>query len=251
MRILIVGNSQVACLKNAHALNPSMFDGVANVSYYCFPGGDGPAFTIESACLNVIPGNVNKVYPPFADPPDTQHRPITSYDAIVVSALGNIGGSLAWQYDLLAQGVLHDYQPRGEHSATTQLSKSCYRRILHAVLANQPGFEFLSRLRNAYEGRVIVQPFPRVSAIAAANPDWSLNKTYHDGPGAWQFFSGLRDEFLEKICADHSAELLPHPDAARHDQHLTKPEFITNADGVHPGVNYGKLVLEQILARLV
>jgi hypothetical protein len=249
MKILIVGNSQVACLKTAHALNPSLFTGVADVSYYCFPGGLGPSFTIESGCLEVS-GNVNKEYPPFADSPDTPGRPVAGYDAIVVSALGNIGGSLSWRYDLMAQGVLHDYKPKEECSAMTRLSRSCYRRIVQAVLASQPGFEFLTTLRKAYRGRIIVQPFPRVSAASVENPEWSLNQIYHDAAGAWHFFSGLRDEFLESVCAAQTAELLPHPDAARHDDHLTRPEFITNADGLHPGTAYGKLVLQQILARL-
>lgn len=250
MKILIVGNSQVACLKTAHALNPSMFAGAGDVSYYCFPGGLGPAFAIEGGCLGVIPGKVNKDYPPFADSPETPGRPVASYDVVVVSALGNIGGSLSWQYDLMAQGVLHDYQPKDECDAMKRLSKSCYRQIVRAVLAKQPGFEFLTCLRNAYQGRIIVQPFPRVSASSAQNPEWSLNKMYHDGPGAWCFFSGLRDEFLETVCAQNAAELLPYPEAARHDQHLTKSQFITNADGLHPGTEYGKLVLEQIIACL-
>jgi hypothetical protein len=247
MKILIVGNSQVACIRIAHNLNPSIFAGAADVSFYCFPGGVGPSFAIENDCLTVVPGTTNKDYPPFSDSPETPHRPISSYDAIVVSALGNIGGGLSCQYDLMAQGVLHDYKPKGEGCKMTRLSKSCYRHIMNHVLERQPGFQFLTSLRKAYQGRIVVQPFPRVSAAFALNPEWCLNKFYHDGPGAWQFFSGLRDEFLESVCAAHSAELISHPDAALHDLHLTKSEFITNPDGVHPGTEYGKLVLKQIL----
>ena len=245
MRILVAGNSQVACLKAAWSagLVPS---GDAELFFYCIPGGYGPDFEIQEDRLVVPARSVNKDYPPFADPPETPGMPLSSFDAVLVSAPGHIGGGFAFSSDLLQRGVLHEFGPR-EGGVLPYVSASCYTEVIRAELAAQAGVRFLTTLREAYSGRIIVQPFPRITSTAPDRADWILNTIYQDGLGAMRFFGSVRDAFLAERCAAVSAELLPHPAAALAENGLTDGSFFDRPDGLHPNRDYGAMVLEQVL----
>ncbi len=250
MKILIVGNSQVACVKIAHGQFKELTRGVADVSFYCFPGAIGPSLVVENGCLAIMEGTVNKDYPPFSSPPNTQDRPLRDFGAIVVCALGYIGGGFTYPYPLLWNGILHDYRPKDNPLAGNPISKSCYREIIRANLANQHGIQFLTHLREAYHGEIIVQPFPGITADAPSREDWIFNTMYEDGAGAYGFFSEVRNDYLAELCSRLSIDLLPYPEAARRGDHFSPPEFMKKPDGLHPDSHYGKLVLEQILDRV-
>lgn len=245
MRVLVAGNSQVACLKAAWSagLVPS---GDAELFFYCIPGGMGPDFEIHDDRLVVPARSVNKDYPPFADPPETPEMPLSSFDAVLVSAPGHIGGGFAFSSDLLQRGMLHGFGPR-EGGALPYVSASCYREVVRAELAAQAGVRFLTTLRGAYPGRIVVQPFPRIASTAPDRADWILNTIYQDGLGAMRFFGSVRDAFLAERCAALSAELLPHPAGALAENGLTDGSFFDRPDGLHPNREYGALVLEQVL----
>ena len=249
MNILVVGNSQVACLKVAHGLFPEITQGLAKISFYCLPGGWGPSVVVKNGRLAIIEGSTNKDYPPFADPPDTPDRPIEEYDTIVVSALGLIVNGFDVSYDLMWRGTLHEFTPKENPLSDRPISRSCYREIIRHEFSRQHGFELLRHLRKTYRGQIIVQPFPRVSAEARERSDWCLNRIYEDSIGAHHFFSGIRDQFLEELSAELSLDLLPYPEDGWLNDHFTPAEFFEQTDGIHPGSRYGKLVLEQIVER--
>lgn len=250
MKILITGNSQVACLKAANRIHPEALAATADVAFYCIPGGTGPAFAIENGRLSLNGVRINPELPPFADPPGTPESELASYDAILVSGLGRIGGGFGSPSDMMLRGVLHAYGPRKTDVGAGLLSAACYRRIIASELSAQAGIGFLKRLRAAYAGRILVQSFPRVTAAAAERPDWCLNAIYQDGVGAHRFFSASRDEFLRQLCADLGAELLPYPEQATRPDHMTPPELMPSADGLHPGTDFGRMVLAQAASRL-
>jgi hypothetical protein len=250
MNILVAGNSQVACLKSACRLFPEVTRGIAGFSFYCFPGGWGPSFVVEKGRLAIIEGSVNKDHPPFADPPETPDRPIDEFDVIVVSALGSIGGGFGYTYDLMWRGALYEFGPKHNPLTERPVSKSCYREMIRFELSRQHGFQFLRHLRKKYRGRIVVQPFPRISEVARERPDWCLNTIYEDAIGAHGFFSEIRDRFLEELCAELSIDLLPYPEDGWRNDHFTPAEFFEHTDGIHPGSQYGKLILEQILDRV-
>ncbi len=245
MRILITGNSQAACLKAANRIHPDILAATAAVAFYCIPGGHGPAFAIENGRLSLKGVRTNPDHPPFADPPDTPETELASYDAILVSGLGRIGGGFGSPSDMMLRGVLHAFGPRETTVGAGLISSACYRHIIAAELSAQPGIGFLRRLRVAYSGRIFIQSFPRVTAAAADRADWCLNNIYRDAVGAHRFFSTTRDDFLRQLCDDLGAELLPYPEQASRPDHMTPPELMPNPDGLHPGPEFGRLVLAQ------
>lgn len=247
MKILIVGNSQVAPLKAAHNRFPAVLGRLGEVRFYSIPGGSGPAFLIENGRLRVPEKAINPKYPPFADPADTIDLPLDYYDGLVVSALGHIGGSFLWPSEMFQRGVLYDFAPHKMDADSKPLSRACYREIIRAEMAEQTGIRFLAKLRGAYAGRILVQPFPRVSSAARDRDDWSLREIYQDPVGAHRFFSETRDEFLAELCADLGAELLPYPAKTLREDHLTPMEYVEHIDGLHPNKEYGRMVLENIV----
>jgi hypothetical protein len=247
MKILIAGNSQVACLKAAHRQLPPA--GNVEFFFYSVPGGPGPTFTIENDRIKIPSHAVNPDHPPFVDSPETLERPIGSYDAILISALGGIGGGLASSAGLMSHGILHAYHPRANAKNRALLSKSCYREMINTWLRKQPGFQFLDALKAAYAGKIFVQPFPRVTSEAPQRNDWILNQLYTDAIGACRFFSESRDAFLRATCGRLAVNLLPYPEATVMEDPFTPSEFIQHQDGLHPNMNYGRLVLDQLLER--
>jgi hypothetical protein len=246
MKVLIAGNSQASCLKMAHDLHPDILGSLAEIYFYVVPGGLGPVFLIENDHLTIRKGTFNPDFPPYADPPDTVTRPLKDYDAIVVSALGNIGESFLATIPTIWQGLLYDFSPKENTISNRPLSSSCYRQVLHSALAAQYGIQFLTHLRKFYSRKIIVQPFPLISDAAREYPDWRLNKMYDDPVGAYAFFTSTRDAFLKKLCTELSVELLPCPRREWHDKHFTPAEFMHPKDGMHPNGRYGRMVNEQI-----
>ncbi|MFN3628236.1 MAG: hypothetical protein ACK4S3_10220, partial [Parvibaculum sp.] len=92
MRLLVVGNSQAGVLKQAHDIDPKVL-GVSPF-FYVVPGGTGPYLRVENDRL-VVTMSID-AFPPRIDPPEA-NAPLSSFDAIVVSALGYADGGFQFR----------------------------------------------------------------------------------------------------------------------------------------------------------
>lgn len=247
MKILFVGNSQLACLKLAYDAEPGILAD-HSVHFYVFPGGLGPYFDIEEQRLRVLEKMVNPDFPPYDWPEGTREIPLSEFDVIVVSALGNLYGSFAYPGAIPRQGLLYEFGPKPNDVVQGFLSKACYLRVIDSVFRAHPGFIFVRKLRNGYRGRIIVQPFPLVSSMLFTHPQWIVNQLYDDVQAAHLFFCRTRDQVLAAASAEISADLLPYPDPAWEEGCFTPAELM-RADGAHAYPSYGRLVLEQVARR--
>ena len=249
MKILFLGNSQLACLKATFDDDPSHFDG-HEVSWLVTVGGSGPFLQIEGGSFKVMEGSLHPDYPARAFPAEAAHLPAEHYDAIVVSALGYVDGGFRHKTPAQRSGLLYPYKPKQNSVTDRHLSVECYRRLVLNCMQEQPGFALLAGLRTTFSGRLIVQPFPMISAFIKEHPEWPLNLMYEDPLGAHRFFSDIRDAFVARACAEAGAELLAYPDAACEDGLFTRAEFMAAPDVLHPRKEYGRLVFRQILDAL-
>lgn len=251
MKILLVGNSQLACLKKAHDLDGTILGKIRDVHFFVTPGGTGPYLEIsDDLLLRVKKGGLNPKFPPREYPDGVSKIPIIDYGAIVVSALGYLDGGYYYPNSITRQGVLNEFGPKPNQISNRPLSKSCYRRVIESSLLSQPGFLFLRELRERYRGKIIVQPFPLLSSSIAIHPNWPLNQMYESPREAHIFFSSSRDDFMEKLSKSHSFDLLAYPSDEWKQNCFTPSEFIGSPDGLHPDEKYGMLVIKQI-ARLL
>lgn len=246
VNFLLVGNSQLACIKKVHDSNKNILGQHGSASFYVTPGGPGPHFTVKNDLLVVNKKGINPNFPPRAYPENTPSIPLGHYDAIVVSALGYVDGGFCYPNPITRQGLLVEYGPKENGITQRPLSKICYRQVIESTLVNQPGFLFLSDLRRNFAGTIIVQPFPLLANGIKDHPGWPLNQMYMDPLGAHRFFSEVRDEVLARICNSLKVELLPYPNSKWRNNLFTPSEYMVASDGLHPSEEYAKLVLEQI-----
>lgn len=246
MKILVAGNSQGAVLHSAWRKNRSLFGSDHEIFFHCVPGGLGPSFEIQDDRLIVPKQTVNPKLPPFAYPPGTEQMALGEFDAVLVSALGLLGGSIGSTYDLMSQGVLHRFRPRESADLPPPVSEGMYENIVDAMLAKQGGIRFLLRLAE-FPGLKIVQPMPRLSSRLLDDPDWLLNRLYYDAVGAMNFFEVCRQKSLRQLCNSVGAVLLDHPADALDESGMTRRDFIDHHDGIHPNERYAALVASQVI----
>jgi hypothetical protein len=250
MKILLVGNSQLACIKLAADKEPRIF-GDHEVHFYVMPGAAGPAFDIEGGRLKVIDSAVAPQYPPVAHPRITKDMPVDSYDLIFVSALGHLDGGFRNRKPnyFVRQGVVAAFGPKPGDSAL--ISKKCYEALLPSYFeVYQYGFTFLRTLRKNFTSRIVLQPFPLMSEMVRDHPQWAMNELYDDPLAAHRFFLQLREDYLIKFCGELGVELLPYPDDSWRKALFTPKELMSDIDGLHPTPAYGRKVIQQLLGTL-
>lgn len=244
-RILIVGNSQSSVLYATWRDRPDLLGPDITPHFYCVPGGWGPSFDVVGDRL-VLPVRPNVKFEPYARPPETPGMLLASFDAIVVSALGLIGGQVGSTYDLMTQGRLHAFGPRaGEFAGLPLIGEPMYRELVGAMMRLQGGMRFLAQL-GPVGGLKLVQPMPLLSRRLLDQADWLLNRLYDDAQGALRFFTRCRDAVLHEVAGAAGARLLDYPDPHWAADGFTPAEYIDNPDGFHPNRRYAAMVFAQI-----
>ncbi len=246
MRVLIAGNSQAGAMFRAAQgeLRPDMGD--VELYFYVIPGGTGPYFRVADDRLVVT--SFNEQFPPYKDPPDVDQQDLSSFDAVVVSALGYIDGGFQYSNPIVSQGIVPEFDPLPEAAGQPLISQATLRAVVRHGLLTQPGYTFLRELSKTYGGRILVQPFPHLSDYMLERDDWPLRKFYRDVEGANRYLAALRDDTNAEICKELGVELLDYPDPAFHETGFTPRRLMRDSDGLHPEAEYGAMVLSQIAA---
>jgi hypothetical protein len=166
--VLIVGNSQLGVLRRAFLdKQGGALAGVCNVSFFATPGGSGPYVGVGKDRL--VATQQVKQDRVFWEPAAAAHRSVQAFDAIAVSALGFVDdGKIG--LPAVSRVRLSPFGPIGQPAAPF-VSEACFRELVAAMLDTQPGFVFLRELREAYDGQIIVQPFPHLPASLVTRPE--------------------------------------------------------------------------------
>lgn len=201
MRLLVVGNSQAGVLKIAHDANPGILG--FDPFFYVVPGGTGPYMRAENDRM-IVTGTIEG-FPPRINPPEAD-APLSTFDVVVVSALGYADGGWRYQNPITTSAFVPDFGP----TATGELvSPAGFRQIVNGGLQQQLGFVFLDTLRATYPGPIILQPFPRLCERLQEREDWQLRRDYKDFLGMHQLIETARCDFLKAKCEQLAVTLLP------------------------------------------
>ena len=244
-KLLVVGNSQAGPLKRAMDLWPQRFDHFASVSFFVTPGGCGPYVAVENGKMRAT--FVMKDLPPYWHPEEAATTPVSSYDAVLVSGLGYFDGGHAYINRASSLGLIHEFEPIPPPTREQPLvSKGCYFRMMQAVLSEHHGFQFARGLRSCFGGSIFVQPFPLHSDRFLEIEAWKLRDLYRKPLEMYRFLVNARDKILSDFCAQIGASLLSFPDPAWVQSGFTPRTFMPSKDDLHPGADYGALVLDQL-----
>lgn len=163
LKVLVAGNSQASVLRAAARMieNPATQPWP---HFYVVPGGLGPHLAVaQDGVLEVTA--ISPKAPPYFHPVDVEHARLLDYDAIVVSALGFVDGGFAFHNSIIAQGLVAEFQPRDSAPPWHLISQATQREVVRSGFERQDGFRFLRGLREAFDGPVLVQPFPYLSDV--------------------------------------------------------------------------------------
>ncbi len=244
MKILILGNSQAGSLKKAYDAHKSIIGDVGEIYFYVLPGGTGPYLkVVDDRFVQTVPNSKN---PPYADPPETPEMPISSFDAIVISALGYVDGGACYDSLMQRRAVLPEFGPIGAFQEEEFVSDHCYQQLfMNAWRTGHQGFILAASLKNNFDGPVFVQPFPHISSAIQEQEDWELRKLYKNYLGAHAFFTDTKESSLRSFEKEFGFTLLDYPAQTEDGAGFTDAKFMIG-DFVHPTPEYGALVLDQI-----
>lgn len=248
MKVLIAGNSQVGPLKVAHSAGS--YDPSSGIvfEFYAVPGALGPSFDICDDRLKPI--KFNAEYPPYATPA-AKETPLSTYDAVVVSALGYVDGGFAYWNDISLQSVVAEFKPHRVTATSPLVAQSCFKEILAFGLERHEGVQFLRKLSKSYSGRILVQPFPYASDALIDHAGWHVRSRYVDVLGFNRFLNDARDEIIQSICDETGAKMLPRPMLSAREAAFTPAHLMSERDCLHPTEEYGAHVLEIIRKALI
>jgi hypothetical protein len=248
VKILVLGNSQAGALKRSHDHRAAAFAaaGIA-LHFHVIPGGAGPDVTVIDDMIVV--GAVSPTHPPYVSPAGTDRMPISSFDAILICALGYTDGGFAFRNPIPVAGALAEFRPRAGALARPLVSDTCFAAMAGALLDAQPGMAAWRAVAKAFSGPVFLQPFPRLSEAVATHADWTVGQWYEDAIGMHRFLETVKDDYLARVAAETGTQLLPYPQPERADM-FTPAALMRPVDGVHQADLYGDMVLDALIAAI-
>jgi hypothetical protein len=247
MKVLVLGNSQAGALKRAHDGNPErLTDAGIDIGFFVIPGGLGPDLTVVDDHL--VTGHTSPTHPPYLAPKGIDRAALSSFDAIIISALGFFNAGYGYASAVPASGALAQFKPRGVGLRQPLVSDRCMKEMAAAMFERQAGVRTLRVLASSGIP-ILVQSWPRVSDDMLNQPEWGFRKWYTKPKAAYQFFARICDENLATIEQQTGAQILPRPEFGNA-HGMTPAAFMREIDGVHQSDQYGCFVLDIIKAQL-
>ncbi|MGO1118614.1 hypothetical protein ACTL6U_07915 [Rhodovibrionaceae bacterium A322] len=185
-------------------------------------------------------------------PEGTLDWPLSSYDAIIVSALGYMDGGHMFDSLIQRRGVLPEFGPRADFATGEVISDACMKRIVKSVWTRgHRGFKLIKAMRNTYSGPIFVQPYPRLSSCMQNQETWRLRTYYDDYLGAHAFFCRIQQDLLRELSQELDFHLLAYPEEALDpdNRDFSKVEFM-NKDMLHTLPDYSAFHLDEIAQKL-
>lgn len=246
MKILVIGNSQAACLYSAFNSPHSSISLLKDADWIIAPSGQGPSIILENGCARA--SSLDQSLRLRMHPSDSVlKKQVYNYDLIIVSALGWFDGGHQWSTSI-THG--HTHLPSTFRLCNNRefnvISHRCFQEVIFARLSQMPGFRFLNQIKEIFKGKIIVQPFPLISSGILERHDWKLSSTYEDPVGTYHYFLDLKDRYLVKVCEPDNCFLLGYPDSSWRKSGFTPEQFIRDPTFLHPSVEYYRLVLNQL-----
>jgi hypothetical protein len=245
MNILFLGNSLLVNIYLAYQENNSIFGAGAKCSFGIDIGGWAPGFKLIDDKLIPSEREDKSKYPDIFYPDDLLNTDLNAFDAIVVVALGSIGGGLEELmsgYVSTTVGKVCNFKPKNTEISLPSLAEQEFIDMFNNYLGAQDGIKLLDLIAKFTSKKIIVeQPFHSIKIIE--HPNWSLNKIYTDPVAAYKWITKLRNDFLSKKCVDLDLVLVS---SLFGNIGFTPFEYINNSDLFHPNENYSKLLIHEI-----
>ncbi|MGO1118613.1 hypothetical protein ACTL6U_07910 [Rhodovibrionaceae bacterium A322] len=230
---------------------PAILADVAQLSWLVVAGGAGPYLKIENDFAVPTPPVEN--WPVIVEPESVLETPVSSYDAIIVGALGFMDGGCEYNSLLQGYGVLPEFRPKDDFAQGEFISDRCTKDLIRSVwLRGHEGFKIIKDLRQTFSGQIFVQPYPRLSSEMQEQETWRLRTYYHDYLAAHDYFCDLQVELLRELSEEMSFHLLDYPEEAMdpENRNFTSREYMQPCM-LHGTPQYGEFQLKEFSQRLM
>lgn len=241
MNGIVIGNSQVGSLKSGY----DAAKGDMSLEFFSVPGGNGPKLKMDQG--RVVAGGAAAA---IAEPKALVQSGIAlnNYDYIVYSGWGisalrtQNAAHLLNRFTLAEMNLVRgaDQQP---------VSRGFMAAVIATEVRRLPGTAGLRMLRAAFDGPIIIQPFPLPTPLVLTREDCSLSEQYGPQSGAllsWYYtaqYTVLSDVAQE---VGGNTVLLPYPEENWLTEGFTPKEYAQGGDCWHMNAAHGSLVLAQV-----
>lgn len=251
MKVLVIGNSQAAALREAladvlppGATGPAFRNGVT-FYFYCQVGGGGPNLYVRNGRL--VPPRIRQGS--FTTIPDGRSEDgvlPSEYDAIVIAGVG-LPADRSDPRHVLTTAVCAEYA-----AAPSELcvSKQFLRRMMEFAHRSSAQWSTILALREIHAGPLLLQASPLPAKPVLERPDFLSSQRYLERTG--EFLAWYSCEMRRLIVANAAtlsppADVIAAPVANWYASGFTPVEYASR-DPWHMNGRYGALVLDQIVA---
>lgn len=254
VRVLVIGNSQVAALRAAVAdALPEGRTGAArhggnDYLFYAQFGGGGPNLYARDGRL-AAPRVLTGSFTTIPDGRVEDGLALEGFDAIVVSAVGLRADRSDPRHLLSGPDVADLAVAPGVRS----VSRGLFARMVGFETVDAPQWRAILAIRSLFSGPLLFQPFPLPTEGVLARDDFASARRY--GPRTGEFLALYYREMMRATRANAAAlsppaVVMPHPDPAWTEAGFTAAAYGTR-DPWHMNAHYGALVLDQVAAALI
>jgi hypothetical protein len=251
MKVCVVGNSHASGLLSAWKSSPGKWP------------FDVCEFVVSPGLLSPDLRLVNRIFWPRSNSSVrstlgdliTGGLDLAGFDAVVVSALGAVAGRnehFASGRHMLGTVRRWDWPLRPERSYKTPVSTQMFDDLVKNNLLLMGTYKFARDLETMFDGPIFIQPSPRGTEDVIGQSDWMPYLDY--GPEAARIYAEFADTIDSAISSivggmGKKTTLLPHPSVLTEAGYM-KAQYGRNGDAWHGNGRHGKLILDQVAARL-
>ncbi len=241
MNGIVIGNSQVGALKSGYAA----VKGDMSLAFFSVPGGNGPKLKMDQSRL--FAGGAQAA---MSDPVDLGEMGVSlnDYDYIIYSGWGlsalrsKNAAHLLNRFTLAEMSVA---RPMGQQP----VSRGFMTAAIRTEVGRIPGTAGLRMLRRAFDGPIIVQPFPLPTPLVLTREDCSLSEQYGAQTGAFlSWYYAAQYDALQEVSQEIGGNtvLLPYADTNWLAEGFTPKDYGMGGDCWHMNESYGELILTQV-----
>jgi hypothetical protein len=237
MNICVIGNSQGAALVQGLALLTDRNRISHKVDFFCVVGGGGPRLEFSGKTIIVPEEGVDS-----SITLEGGYLSLDGYQAILLSGVGIYALRKNNPHPLNTHFFLE------ANSSDHAFSMQFMERLLRAWVREIPSVQNIRRLRQIFDGRILVQPFPMPVEAILDQADFELPYDREAIRSIFKWHAAIHDDELARTASEvDGCDLVSYPTDWL-ESGFTPGHFASVGDAWHMNANFGAFYMAKVFA---